>query len=65
MYSRTRLLTDLTKLKEDAREMIKHTEGTALPITNGLLKMIVLDLDEVIAKERKRSDNRQFVTLNN
>ena len=65
MYSRTRLLTDLTKLKEDAREMTKHTEGTALPITNGLLKMIVLDLDEVIAKERKRNDNRQFVTLNN
>ena len=69
MYSRIRLLTDLTKLRDDIRDMLKHTSGVALKTTNSTLTRIVLDVDELIAiehtKRKTEDDYRQPSTLNN
>ena len=54
MYSRIRLLTDLTKLRDDIRDMLKHTSGIALKTTNSTLTRIVLDVDELIAVEHTK-----------
>ncbi len=64
MYSRIRLLTDLTKLRDDIRDMLKHTGGIALKTTNNRLTKIVLELDELLAiehtKKRLEDGNRQL-----
>ena len=69
MYSRIRLLTDLTKLRDDIRDMLKHTSGIALKTTNSTLTRIVLDVDELLAiehtKRKTEDDYRQPSTLNN
>lgn len=69
MYSRIRLLTDLTKLRDDIRDMLKHTSGIALKTTNSTLTRIVLDVDELIAvehtKRKTEDDYRQPSTVNN
>lgn len=63
-YSRIRLLTDLTKLREDMRDMLKHSGGVALKTTNTTLTRIVLDVDELIAVEHTKKGvedgNRQL-----
>ena len=53
-YSRIRLLTDLTKLREDMRDMLKHSGEVALKTTNSTLTRIVLDVDELIAVEHTK-----------
>lgn len=64
MYSRIRLLTDLTKLRDDIRDMLKHTGGIALKTTNNHLTKMVLELDELLAvehtKKRVEDGNRQL-----
>ena len=54
MYSRIRLLTDLTKLRDDIRDMLKHTSGIALKTTNSSLTRMVLELDELLAVEHAK-----------
>lgn len=55
MYSRVRMITDITKIKSDARDILKAADGVALPTTAKVLKRIVLDLDQVIAEEHAKS----------
>jgi len=68
-YSRIRLLTDLTKLREDMRDMLKHSGGVALKTTNTTLTRMVLDVDELLAVEHAKrkieDDYRQPSTVNN
>lgn len=49
------MVTDLTKIKSDARDILKVADGVALPTTIKTLKRIVLDLDQAIAEEYAKS----------
>lgn len=55
MYSRIRMITDITKVKADLREILAAAEGVATPQTIKTLKKAVLDIDQVLADEHKRS----------
>ncbi len=55
MYSRNRMITDLTKVKFDIRDILVAAEGVATPHTMKTLKKAVLSLDDVLADEHQKS----------